>query len=218
MPVSLVDNLSSRGKPGLMSSTNFSVANATIREHPVNDPLEGIRGVVLAHLGEGGIKAIGRIFRIMDTDGNKKLSPEELSRGFLDCGVELSPNDVSCVFAALDKDDDGNIDMSEFMALLKGRMPRCRLAIVEKAWNTLNRNSDDLVTVKHLLDRYQVMNHPEVVKGERTKDDIYMEFLSMFEGPMANENGMVSKDDIYMEFLSMFEGPMANENGMVSKD
>jgi len=52
----------------------------------------------------GGLKALQRTIAIMDTNGDKRLSKEELKNGLADYGIELNSREVDDVFTYFDRD------------------------------------------------------------------------------------------------------------------
>ena len=212
MPKAMISGKSNTAKDvGLLSSATFSgtlsstKGSSATSEEPA-DALAPIRSKIVNRLGEGGMKAIGRSFRIMDDDGNKKLNPEELFTGFADCGIELSGDEIDLIFDQLDTSGDGSVDMNEFLRLVRGGLPRCRQAIVDRAWLVLDKTGDNKVNIDDVVGRYQVMNHPAVVKKEKTQEEVLNDFLSVFEGPMGNKDGTITKE----EFLDYYAGVSAS--------
>lgn len=210
MPKALITGKSNTAKNvSLLSSATFSgTLSGTSQSGSADEPIDAlapIRSKIVARLGEGGMKAIGRSFRIMDNDGNKKLNPEELFTGFADCDIELTGDELDLIFDRLDTNGDGSVDMNEFLRLIRGGLPRCRQAIVDKAWLTLDKTGDGKVTIDDVVGRYQVANHPAVVKGEKTGEEVLNDFISVFEGPMGNKDGTVTKE----EFLDYYAGVSA---------
>ena len=64
----------------------------------VQDPIDKLRNLCLAR-GASGIKGLSRAFRIMDDDGNKKISFTEFKKGLHDYGLRLSGDKVVVIFA-----------------------------------------------------------------------------------------------------------------------
>jgi len=52
----------------------------------------------------GGLKALQRTIAIMDANGDKRLSKEELKNGLADYGIELNSREVDDVFTYFDRD------------------------------------------------------------------------------------------------------------------
>lgn len=61
------------------------------------DPIERLRLLCLAR-GVNGIVGIGRAFRRMDDDGNKKLSLDEFIKGIRDSGLDCTNEEAEEIF------------------------------------------------------------------------------------------------------------------------
>lgn len=60
-------------------------------------------------------------------------------------------------------------------------MTETRKAAVEAAFKKLDKTGDGVVTVEDLKGIYSAKNHPKVVKGEVTEEQLLKKFLNMFE-------------------------------------
>ncbi len=85
--------------------------------------------------GEGGLHALMRVLRMMDEDGDDSLSRDELKRGLLDLGVEVSLSDLENVMISFDKDHSGTISFAEFVDGIRGELSPLRLGYVERAFD-----------------------------------------------------------------------------------
>jgi hypothetical protein len=69
--------------------------------------------------GSSGIKGLGRVFRIMDDDGNRKLDFNEFKKGIHDYGLNLEPEEIRELFNHFDTDKSGSLDFDEFLKALR---------------------------------------------------------------------------------------------------
>lgn len=84
----------------------------------------------------------------------------EFTKGCQDFGVDLSKEELKEVFDRLDRDGSGHIDFDEFLEALrvslslininfvKPPMPKCRLELINQAFNKMDRTHDGYITVK----------------------------------------------------------------------
>ncbi|CAH8606933.1 unnamed protein product [Schistosoma mattheei] len=122
-------------------------------------PIEKLRYQCLLR-GASGIAGIGRQFRIIDDDGNKKLDFKEFSKGCKDFGVDLSKDEIKEIFDEIDADQSGFIDFDEFLMSLRVRfdyslkckppMSKCRLDVLNKAFLKMDKTKDGAITVRFL--------------------------------------------------------------------
>ncbi|VDK49295.1 unnamed protein product [Dibothriocephalus latus] len=109
-------------------------------------PMEKLRFMCLAR-GASGINGLGRQFRVMDDDSNRKLSKEEFTKGCNDFGCHLSSDEVDKLFAAIDTDNSGSIGFEEFLRALRPPMSQRRIDLVKKAFSLLDKSGDGVITV-----------------------------------------------------------------------
>ncbi|KAM3176520.1 hypothetical protein ACTXT7_006343 [Hymenolepis weldensis] len=164
------------------------------------DPVEKLRLNCLAR-GGSGILGLGRQFRIIDDNGDKKLDMREFTKGCQDFGIDLTKEEIREVFEYLDKDGSGHIDFDEFLEALRPPMPKCRLELINQAFNKMDRTRDGYITAEDLKGVYNCKFHPKYKNGEWTEEQVFNEFLKKFEAP--NEiDGKVTKS----EFLNYYAG------------
>ena len=75
-------------------------------------------------LTEGEIAKIKRQFLVLDKDGNEELSFDELSDILKDPKLKMSPEDVRSLMDEFDFDENGTIDVSEFLFLMTNKENR----------------------------------------------------------------------------------------------
>ncbi|VUZ43423.1 unnamed protein product [Hymenolepis diminuta] len=168
------------------------------------DPVEKLRLNCLAR-GGSGILGLGRQFRIIDDNGDKKLDMREFTKGCQDFGIDLTKEEIREVFEHLDKDGSGHIDFDEFLEALRPPMPKCRLELINQAFNKMDRTRDGYITAEDLKGVYNCKFHPKYRNGEWTEEQVFNEFLKKFEAP--NEiDGKVTKS----EFLNYYAGVSAS--------
>ncbi|KAH8863128.1 Calcyphosin-like protein isoform 1 [Schistosoma japonicum] len=167
-------------------------------------PIEKLRYQCLAR-GASGIAGIGRQFRVIDDDGNKKLDFKEFSKGCRDFGVDLSKEEIKEIFDEIDTDQSGFIDFDEFLMSLRPPMSKCRVDILNKAFLKLDKTKDGTITIEDLKGVYNVKHHPKYINGEKTEDEILVEFLKTFQ-PQNNADEIVTRE----EFFNYYTGISAS--------
>ncbi|CAH1243625.1 CAPSL [Branchiostoma lanceolatum] len=152
------------------------------------DPVETLRLSCLSR-GSNGIKGLGRVFRIMDDDHNRKLDFAEFKKGLRDYGLSLEPGEVQNMFGHFDKDGSGSIDFDEFLLNLRPPMSKARKDVIMQAFNKLDKTGDNVITIADLKGVYNCKHHPKYKSGEWTEDQVFGEFLKSFD---ENMDGTVS--------------------------
>ncbi|KAK0396267.1 hypothetical protein QR680_001647 [Steinernema hermaphroditum] len=161
----------------------------------VTDPVEKLRYTCLRR-GAAGIKELGRAFRIMDDNENRTLDMAEFTKGVRDFGVKIKDSEIKDVFDRIDKDKSGTINFDEFLIALRPPMSQARLNLVDKAFQKLDKTGDGVVTVADMEGVYEHRRHPQYISGEKTKEQIFQQFLNNFEigghvdGKVSGRNGI----------------------------
>ena len=83
-----------------------------------NDPIKRLRLLCLSR-GASGILGLGRMFRLMDDDGNKQLNAEEFQHGLREIGMEITDDEISTLFETFDSDNSGGINLNEFLVHIR---------------------------------------------------------------------------------------------------
>jgi len=157
-----------------------------------------IRARVAERGGLNGIRSIARTMRIMDDNGNKRLSYEEMLYGLQDFGIDLTSQEMDVVMKAFDRDGDGNVDFEEFLKVMRGKMSKRRRELVLLAFDILDIDKSGRVTTDELASHYDVTLHPDVVAGILTEEEALMEFSAVWDG--TDRDGVVTRS----EFLDYY--------------
>jgi Ca2+-binding EF-hand superfamily protein len=96
-----------------------------------------------------------QLFRVLDKDGDGMISQEEMRN----CGQKFSAKEIDAIFALGDSNNDGEIDVSEFVAVMcpsastvVARISKGfkTLADVKSAFKKLDRNNDGLISKQEM--------------------------------------------------------------------
>ena len=157
--------------------------------------------------GGGGIKGLQRVIQIMDDDGNKKLSKEELKTGLKDYGIELTLRELDDIFSLFDRDHDGTIDVTEFLVAVKGPLNERRKKLVKMAFDILDTDGSGEITIDELAEKYDVSANPGVKAGKITERQALEEFMSQWD--RLDKDNVVTLDefeDYYRDISASIDG------------
>ncbi|KAK9212680.1 hypothetical protein WN943_002062 [Citrus x changshan-huyou] len=97
-------------------------------------------------------------FREMDTDNSGTLTLSELKAGLAKLGSALEESEVNQYMEAGDIDGNGNIDFIEFVNLMTDIYKLETPELLEKAFQYLDKNSDQFITVNELETAFKENN------------------------------------------------------------
>ncbi|XP_005094915.1 calcyphosin-like protein [Aplysia californica] len=156
--------------------------------------------------GCGALKQLSCVFRRMDIDYSKRICFQELTQGVQDFNLDLSNEDLTTLFRALDRDRNGHIDFKEFMDLLTPPMGKIRIKVVNEAFDKMDVNGDGVLKLDDLQVVYaaNARRHPKYLSGEWTEDETLRHFLDSLDTP-GSPDGKVTRQ----EFLNYYAGVSA---------
>lgn len=73
----------------------------------------------LKQRGTLGIRGLGRLFKIMDNNGNRQLEADEFAQGLAESGIVLNKEQLQVVFSAFDRNRNGSVDYNEFLRAIR---------------------------------------------------------------------------------------------------
>jgi len=72
-----------------------------------------------------------------------------------------------------DRDGNGTISYDEFLRFLKGDINDERKKWIRLAYEKLDVNKDGQVTIQDIAQIYDASEHPEVIEGKKTPDEVF---------------------------------------------
>ena len=108
------------------------------------------------------IRGMGRAFRIMDDNGDRKIDKQEFYWGLQDLGAAVSKKEAEILLDYLDTNKDGVVSFDEFLVALRGDLNEFRTGYIKQAYDKLDVNKDGQVTLEDIAKLYDVSQHPDV--------------------------------------------------------
>lgn len=65
------------------------------------------------------VRGVAQVFRILDKNKNRKIDAGELENGLRQMGINLNEEQVSVLVKHFDRDNSGQIDLSEFLTAIR---------------------------------------------------------------------------------------------------
>lgn len=163
------------------------------------ETIETFRKELRARLGVIGLRSLAIRFKSADVNGNKKLDLEELDLLFKQCGLIFKKETVANFLTCFDRDRDASLNYEEMLRFFRGGMSERRQHLVFTAYDLLDKNHDQKVTIEDLKRVYDASLDPQVIQGKKTADEVLSAMLAVFDE--ASPDGLVTKSD-FLDYYS----------------
>ena len=183
--------------------------NLSKKEYLSQDPIEQILDKIrnkLASRGVQGVCAIARNFRIIDENNTQTIDFNEFKKCCKEFQFDLTDNEIQMAFVSFDRDNTGEIDYDEFLRTIRGEMNDFRKNLVNDAFNKLDINGNGEISFDEIQSKYNARNHPEVLSGRKTEDEVLKEFMNTFQDTYNYLCGTETDNIITLEeFMEYYE-------------
>ena len=136
---------------------------------------------------------MGRSFRIMDDNGDRKIDMQEFYWGLKDLGATVSKREAQLLLDYLDLNKDGVVSFDEFLYGIRGAPNETRMAVIDAAFAKFDQDGSGTVTSADLRVVYDTSDHPKVISGEMTDEEVFVQFLASFGD--KNGDGMITRQE-----------------------
>ena len=157
--------------------------------------------------GIRGIMAMRRAFMIADENDSKTLSLPEFIKFCHDYRMPITGKEINILFEEFDTNKNGQINYEEFISAFTGDMCERRKRLITILFETFDKNRKGFVDLDDIRNAYNPINHPDVLNGKRTEDEVLAEFLdnlqyhfSLLKSDKEQENNKINIE----EFLAFF--------------
>jgi len=154
--------------------------------------------------GDHGIRGLARSFKIMDDMGDGQLDREDFKWGLYDYGIHLDDSQFDLLLDTFDKNGDGMISFDEFLVTIRGPMNERRKNLCMMAYDVLDKTGDGSVDMEDIKIAYDASQHPKVMSGETTEDEVLAEFMEQWDTGV--KDGKVTRE----EFLEYYKDVSAS--------
>ena len=144
--------------------------------------------------GAHGFIGMQRKFRIMDDDNSKSLCMSEFKKGLSEMKLDVTNAEMRLLFDHFDADQNGTIGYEEFIQGLRDPLNARRKHLVNIAFSKLDKNNDGVLSPQDIINTYDASNHPDVLSGKSTANDIMQEFLDTFDVG-GEKDGKVTRNE-----------------------
>eukprot|EP01007_Sphenomonas_quadrangularis_P002379 NODE_381_length_1567_cov_329.573781_g276_i0.p1 GENE.NODE_381_length_1567_cov_329.573781_g276_i0~~NODE_381_length_1567_cov_329.573781_g276_i0.p1 ORF type:complete len:452 (+),score=85.96 NODE_381_length_1567_cov_329.573781_g276_i0:26-1357(+) len=181
------------------------MGGSVFNESSMSDPVVAkVKRLLIRSSGTDGIRLLARQFpSSYDPYVEVLITREELAAGLAAGGATLPEPELDKLYKKFEKNKN-SFGLNEFLATLRGTMNSRRKAIVKRAFQRIDTNSDGFIDLRELRARYSCDRHPAVLQGLSSADEVQAEFLASFDD-QTNPDGRVSRE----EFEAYYAGVSA---------
>ena len=183
--------------------------NLNKKEFLSQDPVEQVLNKIrqkLASRGVEGVCSLARNFRIIDDNNTQTIDFNEFKKCCKDFEFGLNDNQIQMAFVSFDRDNTGEIDYDEFLRTIRGEMNDFRKNLVNQVFNKLDINGNGEISFDEIQAKYNARNHPEVLSGRKTEEEILKEFMDTFQDTYNYLCGTETDNIITLEeFMEYYE-------------
>ena len=128
-------------------------------------------------------------FRALDDDNSQTIDFDAFEKTSEDFRFGISFDELQKLFTFFDKEGNGRIDYDEFIRIIRGQMSNSRKSLIEEIFSTFEPDQDGFVHIKKVTQLFNPENHPDVLAGKKSSEEVYQEFVDTFDGNHTYLNG-----------------------------
>jgi len=153
----------------------------------------------LAKRGGLSMKTLGLAFAVNDRDRSGYFDFEEFESILGRAGLFLKRQELTKLFRYFDRDQNERVSYNEFLRGLQGELNERRTGIIRQAFQKMDKTGNGVVDMEDVVGTYDASRHPLVISGQKTSEQIMVEFLEGFKdhstGSSPGVPGVVTWDN-----------------------
>ena len=149
--------------------------------------LQRIRNKIVKR-GSVGIQGLGRIFRIADDNGDRKIDlKNEFPKLMGEIGVLLNKGEIQMVAKLLDRNGDGTIDYDEFVRYLGPPMNAARERAINDVFSQIDTDKSGIIDINDIR-----LRNPSL-----TSDNADTYFKNLMKSFDDNGDASINKEEFH---------------------
>ena len=117
-----------------------------------------------------------KFLKINEEPTSQKVSLEDLSVTIQELHLNISSSEIHDFYNYLDSEKTGRIPTDNILNIIKGSISDKRKAILNEIYSYIDVEKKGEISLNNLKNIYNVKNHPDVLKGIKTEQEIYNQF------------------------------------------
>lgn len=140
--------------------------------------IDKIRQVLRAR-GLPGVHGLITLFKRYNSSSDARLDRHELQWVLKENGHTLTPSEFERIFKYFDKNNEGFISISEFVAAVRGELAASREALVREVWGRIV--SEETIGVHDLVAKFDVRQSVSFRAGIKKDHEVRAELVPLFD-------------------------------------
>ena len=157
-------------------SNNILIGSNESKE---NDDIETLINKIKAkiHVDNGLIfYSFMKYIRINEEPTFQKVSFEDLSVTLQELHLNIASSEIHEFFNYLDSEKTGRIPTNDIINIIKGSLDDKRKEIINEVFSYIDNDKKGEISLTNLKNIYNAKNHPDVLDGNKTEQEIYNQF------------------------------------------
>ena len=121
-----------------------------------------------------------------------KLDRHEIQWVLKQNGQNLSPSEFERLFRYFDKNNDGFVNISEFIQGVRGELNGARAAVVKDVWSRIAPQGT--LPANDFASAFNVSVHPDYCNGTKSKAAVLEELMEAVD---FNQDGVISGEEFF---------------------
>jgi len=143
----------------------------------------------------GSISKLSKTFNLMDINHSGSLEQDEFEACLQKAGLFISKHESQALMRHFDINGDRKLSCQEFLSVLREELNPRRKAFVERCFHLMDRNNSGSINSLDLKSTFCAVEHPDVISGKKTEDQVLREFLDQFESTSCNNDGDITHQE-----------------------
>ena len=148
----------------------------------------------------------------MDDNGDRKIDMQEFYWGLKDLGATVSKREAQLLLDFLDRNKDGVVSYDEFLYGIRGAPNETRMEVIDACFAKFDSDGSGHITSADLRVVYDTSDHPKVISGEMTDEEVFVQFLASFGD--ANGDGVITREE-WNDYYAAVSSNIDNDNHFV---
>ena len=156
-------------------NNNLNYSNESKENNDIETLINKIKAKI--HVDNGLIfYSFMKYIRINEEPTFQKISYEDLSVTLQELQLNIASSEIHVFFNYLDSEKTGRIPTNDIINIIKGSLDDKRKEIINEVFSYIDIDKKGEIPLNNLKNIYNAKNHPDVLDGHKTEQEIYNQF------------------------------------------